>query len=285
MANTVPSLISCQVGQGVQKNDKGEDVCEWCPRRTYSKESIYHGDNASETRYCVTCEPGRFQENSQSSECVACLAGFSATGTGNIECKECPVGNFSASLGSPACTPCGEGLTTRHISSKDNSACVCDVGYFGGGGNMSSCMACPVGSTTIGINSPSNLACLCKAETYMTSDFTACVPCPLGMACPEGNEPPLLKKGFWAAGSDTVSRTYSVYRCRDKKQCLLKPAGSNCALNREGVGCARCMAGTTPKDDIGTCEECAGSTLLPMVFVIIGCSLRLPSFRGSTSRK
>lgn len=199
---------------------------------------------------------------------MKCEAGAYAAVDAMTSCVTCPIGKF-AGVGLDHCALCPGQATTRHTGSASGFACVCDVGYVR---NASSCNACPPKSFTVDLNSTSMSACLCDATTYMTHDFTGCAaPCPEGMECPRGNAPPVLRQSYWADGSDTATRVYSIYRCRDSKQCLRGAAGSNCGVNRRGIGCANCAQGTVPGEN-GGCEACDASEIWPIILCVLGGS-------------
>ena len=71
-----------------------------------------------------------------------------------------------------------------------------------------------------------------------------------------------------------------MYRCRDHLECPGNVRAGTCAANREGVGCASCIASTVPNSDTGACDDCA-TGWVPFVTVILfglGMLLALSAF-------
>jgi len=93
-----------------------------------------------------------------------------------------------------------------------------------------------------------------------------CLQCPEGMECSEGNQEPVLLRGFWADAGDSTDRDYSVFRCRDGLECPGGPMGT-CARGREGIGCANCLPNHQIDKVTGGCDECTGSSLVPILFI------------------
>eukprot|EP00931_Biecheleriopsis_adriatica_P017031 TRINITY_DN12357_c0_g1_i1.p1 TRINITY_DN12357_c0_g1~~TRINITY_DN12357_c0_g1_i1.p1 ORF type:complete len:794 (-),score=64.90 TRINITY_DN12357_c0_g1_i1:419-2569(-) len=142
----VPSVVDCQVGQGLQSSRQHGYSCDWCDRATYSREGLYHGDNKTRTRYCRECEPGRFQDLTQSSQCQLCLPGSFAAVHRSSECLQCPYGYFAFAEGSAACAPCPPGRITHRLGADSPNECeACVAGRFVLE-QMTQCEACPAGT-------------------------------------------------------------------------------------------------------------------------------------------
>ena len=88
------------------------------------------------------------------------------------------------------------------------------------------------------------------------------------MSCAEGNGPPLLLAGYWADAADDEDRQYSVYRCRDTHECPGNLRAGQCAKNREGIGCASCVAGTVPDSESGECTGCGDASWYPVATAV-----------------
>lgn len=260
----IPQDDECALGQGLHSG-----VCDWCEQATFSAE---HPEN-NNSRLCMPCEGGQFQQFLGETACSVCEAGLYST-EGSDSCTYCAKGTYQPQSGSTACEPCGAHETTENIASTNIAHCICSVGFYPSDGQ---CVPCPSRSTTLDSGSLDVMACLCQEETYMNIARTACLDCPVGMRCAEGNDPPLLAAGYWADASDDHTRHYSVFRCRDVHQCPGDIPAGGCASNREGVGCASCVTGTVPRSNSGSCERCDGTSWLPMLLAVGLCCAGLVS--------
>lgn len=252
----IPNITSCLfVGQGFT----GEG-CDWCPQASYS---IDH-PNIADSKLCVPCEAGQYQPNIGKTACDMCEQGL-FSGDEAAQCSYCERGTYADGVGLSSCVPCDEHQTTVDIASTNVSACVCDEGFFPAEG---ACSACPERSTTDDVGASSVDDCFCQEGTYLNVEKTVCVDCPEGMSCAEGNGPPLLLAGYWADAADDEDRQYSVYRCRDTHECPGNLRAGQCAKNREGIGCASCVAGTVPDSESGECTGCGDASWYPVATAV-----------------
>jgi hypothetical protein len=90
----------------------------------FSSYNQHKGSTSPEA--CVSCAPGKYQDQSNSTACRLCAAGKFST-TGSASCQDCPSGRYQTMTGQYACTPCDAGkyLVTQ------------------GANNASMCLDCP----------------------------------------------------------------------------------------------------------------------------------------------
>jgi len=206
----------------------------------------------------------------EGSECVWCpQSTFSErhpTVANTFICTPCSSGRYQLDLGSSTCEECEAG---RFSLDGAVSCANCDRGTYASETGMSQCSACSANQITQDIAATSESQCECPSGTYMNADFTACVACPEGMLCSGGSDPPLLLSGFWADASDDEDRDYSVFRCRDRKECPGDVRAGKCALNRQGLGCFSCVVSTVANSETGACDDCASTSYAPLSIVIV----------------
>jgi len=227
-------------------------------------------------RSCQECDPGKFAASAQSSACSVCIPGRYQDLPAQQSCKNCSAGTSINSGSSTACESCAEGWFQ---STEGNSQCdKCPYGAFSSGTGNIACAGCPMADeTTPDRAALSKWECVCKEGTYReyghskdNNSHRPCHQCPVGMDCAEGNGEPVLLKGFWAAEQDSDERDYSVFLCRDTKQCPGGIAGT-CASGREGIGCANCKPAHQADSTTGSCDECGATSTLPILLICVLC--------------
>ena len=196
--------------------------------------SCPRGAFANETgaRNCTLCREGSFAADVGADHCVPCLPGYEAPFAGMEACTRCESGSYMPFAGSPQCLPCGKNQITNESGALLESECLCPEGSF----------MCPE---------------------------SGCLPCPEGLQCPKGLDPPLQQGGFWVAeavSNGSHSCDFSVFRCRDRLECPHGPMGA-CASGREGRACNNCKISHFPES--GPCQPCERSDALPGVLVLI----------------
>jgi hypothetical protein len=90
--------------------------------------------------------------------------------------------------------------------------------------------------------------------------YGGCVKCTKGLDCPMSNEKPTQKAGYKVEIVDDSQREYSVFKCRNKRECIAGDLGS-CAPGRQGIGCGRCKDNHYRLDN-GHCAECGDDSIL-----------------------
>jgi hypothetical protein len=240
----IPSKTDCIEGQGLTDMEGnfllsplGASGCDFCPPGSRSQRW-----NGTAQRVCETCSPGTFQNQPGKSECKFCESGKYTTEDGMVVCEDCPVGTFAAGIGNEGCSPCphGPSETTNIRGAVSQWDCLCEDEYYRDAGHSES-----------------------------SGEYSACLPCPAGMACEMGNREPQLLEGFWAEKASSIDRAYSIYRCRDGYECPGGAAGS-CADGREGIGCANCKPDHHSAED-GKCDSCDNFSILSLImYALVG---------------
>lgn len=247
-ASWIPSKTDCVEGQGLidlegnfLPSPLGASGCDFCSPGSSSQ--LWNG---TAQRVCGLCSPGAFQNQPGESECKPCESGKYTPYHGTVSCESCPAGTFAEGYGT-----------------------------FADSSGSSECTACPAEhETTDGRGASSRWECICEEGFYRQSGHSEaagtlaqCAPCPDGMVCDAGNSAPTLLAGNWADEEDLADRRFSIYRCRDAWECPGGAAGT-CAAGRDGIGCAFCKP-DHQKSDMGSCEPCEGSSVLPILFAVL----------------
>jgi len=255
----------CERGEGVKEE---ENVCANCTPGKYGPE---RGAG------CLECGPGSFTDGMAATECTPCRAGTFQTSRGQTSCEACPPGYFSDESSS-SCRECQAG---SYAADEGSSACtLCEVGQYNSRQTQTSCISCGTGHTypqrwsTLqrilvrdaykwvpfqGAKAISECGCTEGMQLYRGE----CLPCDEGMIC-AGMGEVYLEPGY------ATDFALSSFKCHGNgDRC---PGGSPglCAQGRlnTSVACSDCEDGKTPGSD-GTCVECSGSDILPLVVVVI----------------
>lgn len=88
----------------------------------------------------------------------------------------------------------------------------------------------------------------------------SCQPCPEGLTCPAGLDPPVQQPGFWA---EPTACNFKVLRCRNQLECPGLALGE-CAKGRDGIACNNCHFNHYPLEN-GTCELCGPGDYWPSI--------------------
>lgn len=240
----VPDKTLCPEGRGlVDANgqlvmDRSQAVeCATCPAGRTSEKS---GD----TRVCVQCSPGSFQNTLGTTECKACEAGSVSATAGATACDPCGLGQFADKKGMTACYRCGNGTenhalwtTSQEILGEDNVSTVIQV-----------------------LGAIAESYCKCKAGSFLWQN--RCEVCIEGANCPGTNRLALLP-GFFS----TEEEPGAIFRCHNEKFCPGGPAGS-CAEGRDvgSVACFKCQEGKKELND-GTCTACGAGDYWMLVVI------------------
>jgi len=252
-AITSDGCTACPPGTESNRDGMDDSMCWPCEKGLYSSgggelcKPCVAGSYANETgsSECTAAEPGHFVPKDRAISSMICPLGTYAELTGQTQCHECPIGSYTNNEGSLTCNQCGDGsnndaLTTQYPGARDATDCVC------------------------------------KEGTYRDKfQRTVCHPCISGMTCPTGSDElaygspkssgliyPILKKMYWSAQDDPLS----VFKCSNEERCPGGDPGS-CALNTEGIACAKCVEGHYPS--AAECLKCADIETTTLMFPII----------------
>lgn len=146
---------------------------------------------------------------------------------GHGACQKCPKGTYMPSFKATACIQCGMQQETEESGSQDDDECRCAQGSF-----------------------------MCN-ESLATA---SCQPCPEGLTCPAGLDPPVQQPGFWA---EPTACNFKVLRCRNQLECPGLALGE-CAKGRDGIACNNCHFNHYPLEN-GTCELCGPGDYWPSI--------------------
>eukprot|EP00913_Durusdinium_trenchii_P009052 g8512.t1 len=105
--------------------------------------------------------------------------------------------------------------------------------------------------------------CRCAQGSFMCNESLAtasCQPCPEGLTCPAGLDPPVQQPGFWA---EPTACNFKVLRCRNQLECPGLALGE-CAKGRDGIACNNCHFNHYPLEN-GTCELCGPGDYWPSI--------------------
>eukprot|EP00930_Biecheleria_cincta_P035797 TRINITY_DN2459_c0_g1_i4.p1 TRINITY_DN2459_c0_g1~~TRINITY_DN2459_c0_g1_i4.p1 ORF type:complete len:1420 (-),score=174.31 TRINITY_DN2459_c0_g1_i4:106-3750(-) len=230
VASWLPDARTCPPGQAY---DDSTAQCRLCPAGTYSARNV-----STLVRECVPCSPGHFCLQGATSP-VLCPKGSYANTSGQGECTRCLPPSYADALGSLTCKNCGQVIR---------------------------------GATTFFAAATSEDDCTCPEQTYYRQDL-GCTACTVGMSCPGGLAAPWQAEGYYGMllpeyGVDH-KEWFHIFRCHaDARRCPRAQLGV-CAEGREGLACATCKDGLTPRDD-GTCAECKGTDLVIFALVCVG---------------
>lgn len=240
---------------------------------------------ASHSCVKITCLPNNIiQASAGGANCgLVCSEGL-VPKEDRTGCKACPVGEVP-DRATGKCMPCPLGHACPPAAEK---AIPCDLGKFANATSMTSCLLCGKGTYTDVLGQPkciscegtltggstenraaiSSTECVCGVGAYRRGPH--CVLCTEGMLCEEvGMNEPMQLNRHWVkrlTPKDAELQDYSVYRCRDSKECPAGPV-ETCAAGRMDISCGNCMDNYFQADE-GECEECTGSDTLPLIFTV-----------------
>jgi len=198
---------------GTYAASEGSTECSPCDAGSYSAQL-----GATE---CAGCPQGTFASDPGSSFCFACPAGMVAATAGSTSCAPCdagtftvdgkvcdgcPPGRFSSFPGSASCFTCPPGTFADAAGS--TSCQPCDAGSYQSNSGQAVCQSCPRGTAA---PDPMSVACVgCGGTTYSDAEGstscvectgsnysvgTACLPCPVGAICTDGQV--VAGMGYW----------------------------------------------------------------------------------------
>jgi hypothetical protein len=123
---------------GCTKGNKGPaGSCSACVKGQYQGQNDFTGDE------CVSCEAGKFTDQSGQSSCKPCGSGQYASGTGNTGCTECEQGQYQSGGSASKCNNCNAG---QYNTGTANTGCnVCETGKFQNSEGQSTCKNCGQG--------------------------------------------------------------------------------------------------------------------------------------------
>jgi len=154
----------------------------------------------------LACPPGTSCESGGcADQCVSCAPGKFQNQSGQPTCEPCPAGSAAGTPGSASCSPCQPG---EFASLAGTSSCVaCSPGQVQTASGQTSCEDCPTGRTTFEKSASLLASCLCLEGTMdpeapmltvadasgvlvdvaTMDDLAVCQVCPEGFECPLGS--------------------------------------------------------------------------------------------------
>jgi len=138
----------CTVGRGATNGctSAGGTICTDCTVGKFNNVNDYATD-------CITCEPGKYQDETTQSSCKNCPSGkwIGSIGDSPVSCTECdicPVGRgtpvkCTGSMNSQ-CTICTPGKFSD-VNDYEHDCSICDVGKYQNQNAQSSCKECQPG--------------------------------------------------------------------------------------------------------------------------------------------
>ena len=237
------------------------------PQELYACDPGFYKDELS--RQCKKCPKGMMCSGGPIAEAL-CPRGTFAPDIGMVNCSFCPKGTFASDAGSIECIPCPPGTEAPNEGMEMCDRC--SSGFYMPASGSFQCLPCGKKQITPETGSTKESDCRCPENSFMCGDH-GCIPCPMGLYCPEGLGLPQQKAGFWAdpngtdAGAEGArSCDFSVLRCRDPFECPGGPMGI-CAKGRTGQACNNCKANHYPVGSL--CRSCSEGDALPAILLIL----------------
>ena len=235
---------------GTFASNSGSFVCNHTPYGYYQDKS---GQSES-----IPCPIGTSNNNTGStmiSSCLSCEPGKYQNQIGSYLCIICPAGFYQNTSGQSICIPCNSGYYNTMLGSNNISACIaCPVGTYSHviASNLSeTCINTPIGTYTYEIGS-SNFT-LCEPGSYQNKfKQTSCI------LCPAGKYNPLVGSSNSSVCIQVPKGHYSDF---DGASTFLacKPGYWTNILN--SVKCNACIPGTFAENSASTfCDPCPAGT-------------------------
>lgn len=185
-------------------------------------------------RECYACVPGKFQDQTGSSECRQCDAG-KFSGEGQSVCDDCVAGKYSHASGQSDCSDCEAG---KYSITEGRTSCIlCDPGKYKSVAGTATCESCAAGKFS---SLEGTVLCVdCEAGKFSNDGSIACVNCEAGK----------YQKG--------TGKSFCV-RCRDGKTSYAGATScGSCPIGAIGVSgsCSDCSPGSYWIDSV-TCGSC-----------------------------
>ncbi|KAL0489587.1 signal peptide, CUB and EGF-like domain-containing protein [Acrasis kona] len=184
--------------------------CEQCPFGEYTP--------ADGMDYCMSCDAGKYQNETASTTCMDCPKGQYTSDQGQVTCKwcragqyqnktmssacnPCPKNTYQDQLGQDSCKPCGEG---RHSEISSSTCLDCAPGTFRND-SMSDCAPCPAGTFNKLYGQGSLQSCLlCPRNTSSSMGSDQCAPCMWFELSEPGSEHCKIAWFFWVGLGSTI---------------------------------------------------------------------------------
>ena len=139
----------------------------------------FYDASKSIPNFCVTCQPGTYEDHTGVTCCKDCAAGSYTKVNGELSCTPCEEGTYNNVPKQTSCIECGPG-TCQPLPGK-TTCNDCGPGHFNPLNKQNTCQECPIGYAT---NLPQASACtICSQGYYQgVTGQSDCLKCNFGEA-------------------------------------------------------------------------------------------------------